>query len=85
MSETQFRVLVGPYRVARRYAEAQGWSQDSYQIVVRGHQLARLDPARVAAITIVKLHTMTQKVIEEINQEIDRLRSLWTVPMSVAA
>lgn len=83
-SGKQFQVIAGPYRYARRYAESMGWTADEYVIIVRGHQLATLDPARVAAIITVKLHTMGQRVVDDIREEIDRLRALWPVPMQAA-
>jgi len=81
----QYRVIAGPHRIARRYAERRGWAPDEYIIVVRGHQLAKLDPALIAAIITVKLHTMAKKIIEEIQDEIDRVRALWPVPTETAA
>lgn len=81
----QFHVIVGPYRAARRYAERRGWSEDEIVIVTRGHQLAKFDPALIAAIITVKLHALGQRVMEEIHEEIDRVRALWPVPTVVAA
>lgn len=80
-----FHVIAGPYRVARRYAQSMGWAEDDYVIVVRGHQLARLDPARIAAIVTVKLNDLGQKAVTEFLDEIERLRSLWPVPLQAAA
>lgn len=81
----QYRVLVGPYRTARRYAESMGWDVHDYVIVVRAHQLMGLDPARIGRIITLKTHTMGKRVIDEINQEIGVLRALWPIPMVVAA
>lgn len=81
----KYRVIAGPYRLARKYAESRGWSEDEYIIVTRGHQLARLDPALVAAIFTVKLHHFATRVAVEIKDEIERMRALWSVPMLDAA
>lgn len=81
----QYRVIAGPHRLARKYAESRGWGEDEYIIVTRGHQLARLDPALVAAIIMVKLNHFGQRIAWEIKVEIDRMRTLWSVPMLDAA
>lgn len=81
----QFHVIAGPYRVARRYAERRGWTDDEIVIVTRGHQLAKLDPALIAAIITVKLHALGQRIMEEIREQIDQVRALWPVPTVVAA
>jgi hypothetical protein len=80
----KYRVIAGPYRVARRYAQRQGWSPDEYVIVCRGHQLAALDPAMIAEIIMVKLHDLGQRVLAEIHEEIARVKTLWPV-QTVAA
>lgn len=85
MSDTKLIVLVGPYRVARRYAQARGWSDDSYAIVVRAHQLRSLDPSRIAAIFTLKLHALAKAVVEELWEEIDKVGSLWPIEWRVAA
>lgn len=72
-------VIAGPYRLAHRYAERRGWNPDDFVIVTRGHQLARLDPALIAEIIILKLHTLGQRIMEEIREEIDRVKALWPV------
>lgn len=81
----KFRVIAGPYRVARRYALSQGWTEDEVMIVTRGHQLASLDPNLIASIITVKLHTMGFRVITEIRDEIERIRALWPHVRSVSA
>ncbi len=81
----QYRVVVGPYRVARRYAASMGWSADEYVIVVRAHQLNGLDPARIGRIITLKTHAMGRRVMDEINDEIAQLRALWPVPVVAAA
>lgn len=81
----QFRVVAGPYRIARKYAESMGWSEDDYIIVSRGHKLAALDPAMIASIVIVALHTMAARIMSDIVSEIDRVRAIWPVPVSAAA
>lgn len=81
----KYRVIAGPYRTARRYAESHGWSSDEYIIVTRGHQLARLDPALILAIITVELHTMAQRVVEGISREIESIRALWPIRTLVAA
>lgn len=81
----KIRVIAGPYRVARKYAASMGWSGDTYMIVTRGHQLAGLDPALIASIVTVKLHTLGERIVAEIREEIERVRSLWPVPTSAAA
>lgn len=81
----KFRVIAGPYRVARKYALSQGWSEDEVMIVTRGHQLANLDPNLIASIITVKLHTMGARIFTEIRVEIDRIRALWPHVRAVAA
>lgn len=81
----KFRVIAGPYRVARKYALAQGWKDEDVMIVCRGHQLAGLDPALIASIITVKLHTMGARVINEIRDEIDNIHALWPQIHTVAA
>lgn len=85
VSQRQYQVIAGPYRVARRYAASLGLSEDQYLIVTRGHQLARLDPAMIASIVTVKLSTLTTNIMQEIHDEIDRLQVLWPVPITAAA
>jgi hypothetical protein len=80
MNERKYRVIAGPYRIARRYAESMGWAEDQYIIVTRGHQLACLDPALILSIITVKLHTMALRVMTEIHDEIERVKILWPVP-----
>lgn len=79
VSTPQYRVIAGPYRAAHRYAQHRGWNPQDYVIVVRAHQLAALDPARIAGIVTVKLHTLGSRIVSDINAEIDRLCSLWPV------
>lgn len=81
----KYHVIAGPYRIAKRYAATRGWTEDEVIIVTRGHQLARLDPALIASIVTVKLHTMGQKVITEVQDEIARVKVLWPVPTLAAA
>ncbi len=80
----KYRVIAGPYRVARRFAQSQGWDEDDYVIVSRGHQLARLDPALIGEIVVVKLHDLGERIKAEIVQEIQQLRSLWPVRVAAA-
>lgn len=81
----QVRVIAGPYRVARKYATSMGWHDHEYIIVTRGHQLASMDPALILSIVMVKLHTLGQRIMDEIHAEIERLCSLWPVPAVAAA
>jgi hypothetical protein len=81
----KFRVIAGPYRVARKYALSQGWPEDEIMIVTRGHQLANLDPALIASIITVKLHTMGARIITELRDEIERICTLWPQVRTVAA
>lgn len=85
MSTGKLHVVAGPYRLARRFAERRGWSPEEYLIVTRGHQLAQLDPALILNIFLVSLHALTDRVVLDIKDEIDRVRSLWTVPLAVAS
>lgn len=78
-------VIVGPHRTARKYAEARNWNNDDFIIVTRGHQLAQLDPALMRQIVTVKLHTMGQRIMEEIHEAIEQIRALWPVPTMAAA
>lgn len=78
-------VIAGPYRIAHRYAQAQGWGDDDYLIITRGHQLAKLDPALIASIVIIKLHALGERILDEIHQEIDRVQALWPVRTWIAA
>lgn len=80
----KIHVIAGPYRLARRFAERRGWSEDQYMIVTRGHQIAKLDPELIAKIFVVCLHHFADRIAEEIKDEINRVRSLWTVPLAVA-
>ncbi len=82
---SQYRVLVGPYRVARKYAMSMGWDPDEYVIVVRAHQLNGLDPARIGRIVKIKAHAMGKRIADEIDAEIDSLKALWPVPVVAAA
>lgn len=83
--ERKYRVIAGPYRFAQKYAQSQGWPEDEYFIVTRGHQLANLDPKLIVKIIMVKLHTMGQRLADEIVEEIERIRALWPVPAVAAA
>lgn len=78
-------VLVGPARLAHRYAQRRGWSEDGYLIVTRAHQLARLDPELIFSIVCVRLEALGEKVMIELRREIDRIRMLWPVPALAAA
>lgn len=82
MSSTgTLRVLAGPHSLARRYAERHGWAEDSYIIVTRSHQLARLDPSLVATIIMVKLYALGERIAAEIRDEIMSIKALWPVVM----
>ncbi len=81
----QYRVLVGPYRIARRYAQSMGWSPDEFVIVTRAHQLNGLDPARIARIITLKVHALGKRIVDEIHEEINSLKALWPVPVVAAA
>lgn len=81
----QYRVIAGPYRIAKRYAQSRGWAEDEVIIVTRGHQLARLDPALIVSIVTVKLHTMGARIVDEIQLEIARVSALWPALTLAAA
>jgi hypothetical protein len=81
----QYRVIAGPYRTAKRYAESMGWALDEIVIVSRGHQLASLDPALIASIVTVKLHDLGHRFVAEIQEEINRVKALWPVPTQAVA
>lgn len=83
--KTKYRVIAGPYRVAKRYAESRNWRDDEVVIVTRGHQLAKLNPADIAAIVTVKLHVLGARVADEITDETHRIQSLWPVRVLAAA
>ncbi len=85
MSHPTYRVLVGPYRIARKYAESMGWTSDEYVIVHRAHQLRSLDPATIGRIITLRLNAMSQRVCAEIIAEIAILRALWPVHVVTAA
>ncbi len=80
----KYRVIAGPYRIARRFAQSQGWSEDAYVIVSRGHQLAKLDPALIGEIMVIKLDTLADRIRLDIIAEIQQLRSLWPVRVAAA-
>jgi hypothetical protein len=82
---TKLKVVVGPYRAAKRYAQSRGWSEEEYVVVTRGHQLARLDPAKLATIFTVKINGLGQRAVGELREEADRLKALWPVPILTAA
>lgn len=79
----QLRVLAGPHRLARRYAERHDWAEDTYIIVTRSHQLARLDPALMISITAVSLHALGERIAREITEELMSIKALWTMPLQV--
>lgn len=79
----RLRVLAGPHGLARRYAERRDWAEDSYIIVTRPHQLARLDPALVLSIITIKLHALGDRIAREIREELQQIKALWTMPMVV--
>lgn len=81
----KIRVIAGPHRVARRYAASMGWADSDFIIVTRGHQIASLDPNLILNIVTVRLHVLGGKIMDEINVEIDRVRTLWPVPTVAAA
>lgn len=81
----KYRVIAGPYSVARKYALAQGWAEGEVMIVTRGHQLASLNPALIASIVTVKLHTLSERIRHEIEYQIDAIRVLWPVEALAAA
>lgn len=81
----KYRVIAGPYSVARKYALSHGWSEDEVFIITRGHQLATLDPALIVSIVTIKLHTMGERIMREIEQQIDAIRVLWPVDHLAAA
>jgi hypothetical protein len=81
----KYRVIAGPYRMAKRYAQSMGWSMDEIVIVSRGHQLASLDPALIASIVTVKLHDLGHRIVAEIQEEINRVKALWPVPTQAVA
>lgn len=81
----KIRVIAGPYRLARKYAQSRGWANDEFLIVTRAHQLASLDPKLIATIVTVRLHTLGRRVTEDIEQEIDRVCALWPVHRAAVA
>lgn len=81
----KYRVIAGPYRIAKRYAQSMGWAMDEIVIVSRGHQLAGLDPALIVSIVTVELHDLGQRIVAEIQDEINRVRALWPVPTQAVA
>jgi hypothetical protein len=81
----KYRVIAGPYRIAKHYATSMGWTLDEIVIVSRGHQLANLDPALIASIVTVKLHDLSQRIVAEIQEEINRVKALWPVPTQAVA
>lgn len=81
----KFRVVVGPYQAARRWAVKQGLHEDEIVIVTRGHQLAALDPALILQIIAVKIHQLGEKILDEIRLEVDRVRALWPVETVLGA
>ncbi len=84
MNPRQYRVLVGPYRIARRYATSMGWSAENFVIVSRAHQLRQLDPATIASICTVRLGELSHRIRQEILAEVFALRALWPVPVAAA-
>lgn len=80
----QYRVVAGPYRIARRFAQSQGWTEDEYIVVSRGHQLAKLDPALIRDIVVVKLHDLSSRISADLLAEIATLRALWPVQVAAA-
>lgn len=85
MNRSQFRVIAGPYRNAKRYAESKGWTPDEYVIVTRAHQLCGLDPARIATIITVHMNALSARINAEIHEELRTLKALWPIPMLAAA
>jgi hypothetical protein len=79
------KVLAGPARLAHRYAQRMGWAENEYIVITRGHQLARLDPARVKQIVVIKVHALGKVIAADIHEEILRIKALWPVPMVAAA
>ena len=80
-----YKVVVGPYRVAQRYAQRAGWLEDDVVIITRGHQLAAMDPALISQIVTVKLHALGKRVADDLAEETARITSLWPVNVQVAA
>lgn len=78
-------ILIGPPRLARRYAQRCGWSEDIYLIVSRAHQLAQLDPALIFSIVCIRLEALGNKIMDEMRREIDAIRCLYPVPAVAAA
>ncbi len=74
----KMRVVAGPYRLAKRYAESQGW--DSYVIVTRGHQLAALDPELIEDIVFMRARELGDRIFKEIVHEFHKIRALWPMP-----
>jgi hypothetical protein len=81
----KIRVIAGPYRTARKYAVSMRWAEADYIIVTRGHQLHQLDPSLILSIFTVKLHTLGQRVQDELEEEIKALEFLWPIPTVAAA
>lgn len=74
---SKIQVIAGPFRQAQKYAQAQGLDPDEFMIVTRAHQLAGLDPARIARIVVVKLAHLGERIVKEIKDEIESLTVLW--------
>lgn len=81
----QYRVIAGPYRIAKHFAASKGWAEDEVIIVSRGHQLANLDPALITSIITVRLHELGRRIVADIKEEIARVHALWPVPVEAAA
>ncbi len=79
------RIVVGPYRLCRKYADSMGWNDEQYVIVSRAHQLATMDPAIIGSVITLKLHSLGARIATEITSEICRIRLLWSFPVTAAA
>ena len=85
MNKKPYRVIVGPYRAAMRYAKRRNWADDDIVIICRGHQLAGLDPAHMIGIITVGTQKFSSRVLFELRQEVRRITALWPVPVVAAA
>lgn len=82
---TKIRVIVGPYHLAKRYAERFNFHGEDVIIVTRGHQLAKLNPADIAGIITVRLNALGARIARDIAEETRRIRSLWPITIQAAA
>jgi len=71
---TKHNVVIGPYRLAKRFARRRGWNLQDVIVVSTAAALHVIDPP-----TINKIVVLGRRLTRSLFEEIESLRALWHI------